>query len=236
MRAMSATSGTARINIYGVNAIAKHLGTPVLTGLPLFIAAGTTDWVWGGVFVALTFVGWLGLTLALIRWNRELLNERGRRQSISKQWDKVLLSIYALDLFAVPIVAGLDRRNGWTETFPLGLNLIGCAALLAGFYLLAWSMVVNRHFEVTVFTQDAQQVISSGPYHYVRHPGYVGVILQFLAAPLVLGSWTTMIPALIGALVFVARTALEDRDLHAELPGYADFARRTRYRLLPGVW
>lgn len=233
---MSAELHREKINLYGVNAIAKHLGTPVLTGLPLFIAAGTTNWAWGWVFLALTFVGWLGLTLALIRWNPGLLNERGRRQSIPKQWDRVLLSIYALDLFAAPIVAGLDRRYGWTETFPLGLNLIGSTALLAGFYLLAWSMVVNRHFEVTVYTQDAQQVISSGPYQYVRHPGYVGVILQFLAAPLVLGSWTTLLPALTGAVVFVIRTALEDRDLQLELPGYADFAQRTRYRLLPGMW
>jgi protein-S-isoprenylcysteine O-methyltransferase Ste14 len=99
-------------------------------------------------------------------------------------------------------------------------------------------MAVNRFFEGTVRIQTNRehQVISSGPYRYVRHPGYVGVMLEFIAIPLSLGTLAAWIPALLGVALYVLRTAMEDRTLIAELPGYAEYAQRTCYRLLPGVW
>jgi protein-S-isoprenylcysteine O-methyltransferase Ste14 len=99
-------------------------------------------------------------------------------------------------------------------------------------------MVANRFFAPTVQLQAARghQAVHAGPYRYVRHPGYVGVILCFIGLPLAVGSWVAMILGIFGAALYVLRTRLEDRTLQAELPGYADYAQRTRFRLLPGVW
>jgi protein-S-isoprenylcysteine O-methyltransferase Ste14 len=99
-------------------------------------------------------------------------------------------------------------------------------------------MLSNRFFSPTVRIQSdrGHQVISGGPYQIIRHPGYSGWILQMLAAPLALGSWWGLIPGLLSACLYGIRTALEDRTLHRELPGYTDYAARVRYRLLPGIW
>lgn len=96
----------------------------------------------------------------------------------------------------------------------------------------------NPYFYATVRVQEERghQTITSGPYQYVRHPGYVGAILWIISAPLVLGSWWALIPGGLTAALLIVRTALEDRSLQAELTGYAEYAGRVRYRLLPGVW
>jgi protein-S-isoprenylcysteine O-methyltransferase Ste14 len=108
----------------------------------------------------------------------------------------------------------------------------------SGHALLVWSMVANAYFSLIVRIQAdrSHQVVSSGPYRFVRHPGYLGSILFFLSTSLLLGSWWALIPGAAAALLIVIRTALEDRTLHAELPGYADYVERVRYRLLPGIW
>jgi protein-S-isoprenylcysteine O-methyltransferase Ste14 len=89
---------------------------------------------------------------------------------------------------------------------------------------------------VRIQSDRGHRVAASGPYRIMRHPGYVAVALHFIAVPLTVGSWVALIPALLGIVLFVVRTALEDRTLIAELPGYADYARQTRSRWLPGVW
>jgi protein-S-isoprenylcysteine O-methyltransferase Ste14 len=116
--------------------------------------------------------------------------------------------------------------------------VVGNLLMIVGFIPLAWSMVANRNFEPSVRLQAERghQVASGGPYRFVRHPGYAGLVLQFLALPIALGAWMALIPGLLGVAVFVIRTALEDRTLQDELPGYADYAQQTRYRLIPGIW
>ncbi len=126
----------------------------------------------------------------------------------------------------------------WSTPASNRIKLVGVVVLIVSFIPLTWALSVNRFFEGTVRIQTnrGHQVISSGPYRYVRHPGYVGVIAQFIAIPLVLGTSAAWIPALMGVSLYICRTWLEDRTLRAELPGYADFAHHTRYRLIPGVW
>jgi protein-S-isoprenylcysteine O-methyltransferase Ste14 len=132
----------------------------------------------------------------------------------------------------------LDYRNGWSAEVSPIVHIVGIALVLFGFVPLAGAMASNKFFDPTVRiqTEAGHRVMDSGPYRIVRHPGYVGVILHFVAVPIALGTWVALIPALIGAGLYVARTALEDQTLQRELPGYADFAKRTRYRLLPGIW
>lgn len=230
-----------RLNKYGYNTIAKHMGTVVITCLPLFLGAGTWQWDWAWVFSAVLLAGWVALSLVLARVNPEILNERGKRLKAltgTKRWDWLIMSGYSILLIVTPLLAGFDYRYGWSVPTPDALKLIGLAALVIGFVLLTWSMAVNRYFEATVRiqAQRGHHVIDGGPYHFVRHPGYVGVLLHFIAIPLSLGTLVAWIPALIGVALFVARTRLEDDTLKTELPGYAEFATRTRYRLLPGIW
>ena len=107
-----------------------------------------------------------------------------------------------------------------------------------GMGLFDWAMLSNRFFSGTVRIQEdrGHTVVADGPYRVVRHPGYVGMIVMFVLPPLVLGSLWALIPAGLAALATVIRTALEDKTLQVELPGYAEYAQRTRYRLLPRVW
>lgn len=146
--------------------------------------------------------------------------------------------IYSVLLVVTPLISGLDYRFSWSPLTTNSIKVIGIAALAISFLPLTWSMAVNRFFEPTVRiqTQQEHQVISSGPYRYIRHPGYVGVILQFIAVPLSLGTLVAWIPALLGAALYVLRTALEDKTLQAELPGYVEYTQRTRYRLFPFIW
>jgi protein-S-isoprenylcysteine O-methyltransferase Ste14 len=135
-------------------------------------------------------------------------------------------------------VAGLDVRLGWTGGLPLWLHLIGSVACAAGYSLFMWAMVSNAFFVEGMRIQEERghTVATGGPYRWVRHPGYAGDVLAAVATPFLLGSLWSLIPAVVTALLFVVRTALEDRTLQEELDGYRAFAGRVRYRLIPGVW
>lgn len=238
----SSTQRAGSLDKYGINAIARQITMALITAALLFIGAGTLDWGWGWVFSFVYFVGWAGLSAAVARLNPELLNQRGKRtrqMTGTKPWDWILLSFYSVLIIAQPFIAGLDIRYGWSAPVDAWVvNIIGNVLTLIAFIFLAWAMVTNRFFEATVRIQEQRghRVVTSGPYRYVRHPGYVGLIIQFVAMPLALGTWAALVPGVIGVIIYVIRTALEDRTLRSELPGYAEYAQRTRYRLLPGVW
>jgi protein-S-isoprenylcysteine O-methyltransferase Ste14 len=137
----------------------------------------------------------------------------------------------------MPLVAGLDYRFGWS-TVPLWLQIISLIMIVPGMVLPYWAMLVNNYLVVTVRVQQERdhRVVTGGPYHYVRHPMYVGIILSFLFTPLALGSWWALIPGGIAVAAIIARTSMEDKTLREELPGYVAYSEETRYRLLPGVW
>jgi protein-S-isoprenylcysteine O-methyltransferase Ste14 len=231
-----------KVNIYGVNAIGKHVGQALFTAALLFLGAGSTRWGWGWAFAVVYTACWIGLSVALALGNPELLNQRGQRVKDAtvgtKKWDIALLAIYFVLILVQPFVAGLDHRSGWSAPASPLVYVVGNLLMILGFIPLAWSMIANRYFEPTVRMQESrgQQVAAGGPYRFVRHPGYAGVILQFLALPIAVGAWAALIPAAAGIVVFVIRTALEDRALQVELPGYAEYAQQTRFRLLPGIW
>jgi protein-S-isoprenylcysteine O-methyltransferase Ste14 len=135
------------------------------------------------------------------------------------------------------MVAGLDERFGWTDV-PLLLQLLAALLLVLANALVVWAMASNRFFAVTVRIQEERghDVVTQGAYRLVRHPAYLAFLLMGLATPPLLDSWWAAIPALLGSAGMVVRTALEDRTLRRELPGYEAYAEQVRYRLLPGVW
>lgn len=170
-----------------------------------------------------------------------LTAERQNIESIqnAKAWDKVLAPLMAVSIgFPMVIVAGLDHRYNWSFEFPLWLIAIGFILISLGYAFAAWALAENRFFSsvVRIQTDRGHVVCDSGPYRFVRHPGYAGNILALFGIVLALGSIWTLIPAAVASIISVIRTVLEDQTLQEELSGYRDYARRVRYRLIPGIY
>jgi protein-S-isoprenylcysteine O-methyltransferase Ste14 len=204
----------------------------------LFLAAGTIHWVWAWVFLCISVASVLINSLFLMRTNPEIVAERGRPKEV-KDWDKTVSGLWGLvQYLLIPLVAGLDVRFGWTGGVSLAWHLAGALVFAAGLGLFSWAMITNAYFSTAARIQSdrGQTVCRTGPYRFVRHPGYVGAIHQSLGTPLLLGSLWALIPAITAAVLMIIRTSLEDSMLQAELPGYTDFARDVRYRLVPGIW
>jgi protein-S-isoprenylcysteine O-methyltransferase Ste14 len=206
----------------------------------LFISAGTLRWPMGWAYSALLIASVLASRAIALRVNPDLLAERARYRQAEgvKGWDRVLVGLVALyGPLATCIVAGLDERLGWSQVAP-ALQWIALALVALGFAFAAWAMAANRFFSSVVRIQAdrGHAVVSGGPYRYVRHPGYAGGVVSGLVTPLMLGALWALIPAGLTAIGLVVRTALEDKTLHKELSGYIEYAQRTRYRLLPGIW
>lgn len=213
------------------------IGLAMLAAM-LFLAAGRWDWVMGWALVGLTFL-WVSATaLVVIPRNPELLAERLGPRKGAKTWDMAIMSVIGLATIARCIVAGLDQRHAWTAGIPLWLQISALAAAVLSQALGVWATSVNAFFSqiVRVQKERGHTVVTGGPYRFVRHPAYAGGILFELAVPVMLGSWWALIPGGLDALLLVIRTALEDRTLQEELDGYQEYARRVRYRLLPGIW
>lgn len=212
----------------------------ILCGM-LFLAAGTLDWPMGWVYVALTLSATLASRLLVFRRHPDLLKERASfaEKRDAKPWDAVLVQFVAvIGPTVIQVVAGLNYRFSWPPALPLWLALVALLLVIAGWAIGTWAMVTNRFFSavVRIQTDRGHTVVAGGPYRWVRHPAYAGGVIANLAVPLMLGSAWALIPGVLTAGLTVLRTRLEDRTLQAELPGYADYAQRTRYRLLPGVW
>jgi protein-S-isoprenylcysteine O-methyltransferase Ste14 len=204
----------------------------------LFVAAGRLDWTWAWVYLGICLVSIAIVGPITLRTSPEMVAERGRPRAC-QDWDKVIGGLYLLVFyFTLPLVAGLDVRFGWTGEISVVWNLAGAALLAAGLGLGGWAMISNAYFSTAARIQSdrGQTVCHSGPYRFVRHPGYVGYILQPLGTPMLLGSLWALIPGLVAVALMVIRTILEDRMLQAGLPGYPEYAQQVRYRLVPGVW
>ncbi|MEJ5311227.1 MAG: isoprenylcysteine carboxylmethyltransferase family protein [Anaerolineae bacterium] len=216
--------------------IFKSIGYTVIFGLALFAPSRDWRWLMGWVYLAIYIINQVILTLIL---PPDLLAERSKPQEGSKGWDIVLASVAALLMpIAVYIVAGFDHGRAWSKTFPPEMQVVALLVMVGGIVLSDWAMMANKFFSAVIRIQADREhsVQTGGPYRFVRHPGYVGGILHHIAAPLMLGSWWALIPGGIGALLFVIRTALEDKTLQEELSGYVEYTQQTRFRLLPGIW
>jgi len=206
--------------------------------LLLFIPAGRLDWPAAWILSLLYGV----FLLAYAVWGTlkapDLLEERSQVADNVKIWDKVIMAVYTVLLLVTLVLAGLDvGRFRWSHV-PMAVQVLGLTGIILTGGLIFWTIRTNAYLGRMVRIQQdrGHQVVTGGPYRYVRHPMYVGIILLFPCMALFLGSWWALVPAvLIGALM-VIRTALEDDTLQAELTGYAEYAQRVRYRLLPGLW
>lgn len=204
-----------------------------------FIAAGKFDIYRAWFAFSLHFVGAIVGAILMLKFAPGLANQRASAREGTKTWDKTILAIYfSLLLLVIPIVAGLDvGRFRWSH---LGIHfaIAGTVLYIAFFLLFYWAMLVNEHFEGTSRIQNdrGHKVIMDGPYRLVRHPGYIAMILACLADSFIIGSLYSLIPATFAIIVTVIRTFFEDTMLKNELKGYSEYAKKIKYRLVPGIW
>ena len=209
--------------------------------LVLLVCGGDVGWWQAWSYSLLIVAAGPGGRIWAERRHPGLMAERQNMEKAqnAKAWDKVLAPLMALSVsFPLVIVAGLDHRFGWSPVFPLWLILLGFLLISLGYAFATWALIENRFFSSVVRIQvDRGHVVcDSGPYRIVRHPGYAGNILALPGIVLALSSTWTLIPAAAALIIAVFRTVLEDQTLQDELPGYPDYARRVRYRLIPRIY
>ncbi|NTV35367.1 MAG: isoprenylcysteine carboxylmethyltransferase family protein [Anaerolineaceae bacterium] len=207
----------------------------------IFPISGRWDWWQAWVCVGLMLAGTLLSRLIVARFNPTLIKERATAgsQANVKPWDRFLMPMVAIIFpLAIFYVAAVEMRIRQSSPIPLWANLVAAAVILFGLVFSTWAMVVNRFFSavVRIQTDRGQAVCTHGPYRFVRHPGYFGGVVSCLAYPILLGSWWAFVPVGLYLIAIITRTALEDRTLQAELPGYLEYMRKTRFRLIPGIW
>jgi protein-S-isoprenylcysteine O-methyltransferase Ste14 len=220
----------------------KVIVQTILTSLfclaAIFIPAGTLRWTEAWLFI----IFYAAAVTAAIFWMKknapDLLRERMRRKKDIKKWDKMFRAFYLVFLLVFLILPGLDAiRFRWSDV-SLPIKILAFIGYIPGLAIVFWAMRENAFLSDVVRIQEdrGHTVCTTGPYKYVRHPMYVGVILFMLCFPFSLGSLYTLIPAVIIMILFLVRTALEDKTLRDELPGYKEYSQKVRYRLIPGIW
>ena len=219
---------------------AQVLVAVALLAALLFLSSWRLDWVMAWVYVGTFAVALTAMTVYQELGNPELMEERSEfkpREGV-QTWDVILSAVARVSLLGSYVVAGLDVRFGWKPEIPLAVQIAAFAFGLLGAGLIAWAMAANRYAAVYARIQQERGhvVATTGPYRFVRHPFYVGTITFSLMIPLALGSPWALIPGGLAALLFIVKTAAEDRILREGLDGYREYAERVRYRLLPGVW
>jgi protein-S-isoprenylcysteine O-methyltransferase Ste14 len=207
--------------------------------LPLLIS-GHWDWWEAWVYAIVSILGFAISRMLAGRRNPGLLAERARllQHADAEAWDKVLAPLVGLGGALIPLVAGLEARLAWSPANSLPLEILALAAILAGYALGSYALIANPFFSgmVRIQSERGHQIVTSGPYRWVRHPGYAGALLTYIATPIFLDTPWAFLPAAFLTVVLVIRTNLEDRTLQQRMAGYQDYARRVRFRLLPGVW
>jgi protein-S-isoprenylcysteine O-methyltransferase Ste14 len=207
--------------------------------MPL-LAGGDWSWRLGWLYTGLMVFFFIVSRAIAIRLHPGFARERATASTLpdTKSWDKWIVPLVALYLpLLVLLIAGLDHRLGWTS-LPSWAHWLGLALNIFGYAVGSWAMAVNAFFssQVRIQTDRGHHVISAGPYAIVRHPAYATGLVAMFGIPLLLDSWWAFLPLPLLCIALILRTALEDKTLHTELPGYPEYAAKVRYRLVPGIW
>jgi protein-S-isoprenylcysteine O-methyltransferase Ste14 len=204
----------------------------------LFVSAGRFNY-WQGLVYLLIGVVMMILSLTVFRIDEQLLEERSKPGEGTKQWDKIILGLSFLATISMYIIAGLDSgRFHWSPPFHWSIYLSGILLTVFGQVLFLIAQKQNKFFSSTVRIQTNRDhtVCSNGLYSIVRHPGYLGSIIQAIGFPMLFGSTWSIVPVIVLIGLFIMRTSLEDRTLKNELKGYTEYAAVMRYKLIPYVW
>lgn len=219
--------------------LTQFIGFFVLFALALFLPAGTMAWLAGWIFLGLFFSFFLLTNLWLARHNPGLLQERTRLGTSDQQgWDKVLFPLLLVAPFAWLVFMSLDAVRFHWSPLPVWLQAAGAVILLCSFYLLFLTFRENSYLSTVVRVQAdrGHTVVSTGPYHFVRHPMYAGMLVFMIGTSLLLGSGYGLVVGLIFILMVARRAVLEEHTLQEALPGYRAYMTQVKYRLVPYVW
>ena len=210
-----------------------------IVGLVFFLSAGTTQWAQVWILLALWVCYYLYMLIWGLRKSPDMVLERAKGiQKEGKEYEKNVLGVYFLTFAALIIVSGLDvGRYSWSEVSRL-VEVFAFIPVLIAYILPLWAVSSNPFTAGVMRIQEERghHVISSGPYRFIRHPMYLGTVIFGIFTPLFIGSWWALIPGAAMVCVFIVRTRLEDRVLQKELPGYKEYAKKVRFKILPYVW
>lgn len=213
-----------------------------LFAMAILWPAGTWQWWEAWVMIVMWTAYGVVTTHYLLRHDPALLAERLKFLPLHKEqknWDKVLMSLFFIAGIGLYLIPGFDVvRYEWSEPLPEWMRILAMLIHLPCFLLLGWVMHENTFLSqvVKIDKDRGHKVVTTGPYALVRHPMYIVVIVLLFALPVALGSRYALMLAAFLTLLLIIRTYFEDRTLHAELEGYPEYAKHTRYRLIPGIW
>lgn len=212
----------------------------ILFPMTPMIISGAWNWWEAWAYLVINVLGFIVSRVLAARRNPDIIAERARSMELqgAKSWDRLLAPMLALGYLLILLVAGFDKAFGWTSPFTLNTKLIALFVIVLGIVFSSWALIENKFFSgvVRIQTDRGQLVVTTGPYRFVRHPGYAGGLWTYLAMPLLFDSLWAFIPTVLLVAVLILRTSLEDRTLQAELSGYKEYTQQTRYRLFPGIW
>lgn len=216
----------------------KHLSGTLIFFLVLFISAGRLNYWQGLAYLAIGLIMFT-LSYTVLRPDPELMDERSKAGEGAKKWDKTILGLSFLATIAMYITAGLDSgRYHWSPDFHWSLYLSGIILTVSGQLLFLIAQKQNKFFSSIMRIQNdrGHTVCETGLYKVVRHPAYLGSIIQATGFPLLMGSLWSIIPISLLIILSIIRTWLEDETLKKELKGYPEYVKKTRYRIIPYIW
>ena len=216
----------------------KHFFGTFIFFAVIFVSAGRIDYPQGLIYVSVGLIMAI-LNYTVLRIDSELLKERSKPGEGTKKWDKTILGLSFLITISMYVIAGLDSgRFHWSPDFHWSICLLGIVLTASGQLLFLIAQKQNRFFSSTVRiqTERGHTVCETGLYKIVRHPAYLGSIIQSIGFPLLFGSLWSIIPVGLLIILFIIRTALEDRTLKNELKGYIEYSDKTRYKIIPFIW
>jgi protein-S-isoprenylcysteine O-methyltransferase Ste14 len=223
----------------GIKAFLAPIRRIIVTGLMFFLASGEINNLRAWIYIGTYTVGGLIIGIILFKKSPKLLNDRGKMQEGTKPFDKYIILIYFLFAIVItPIVAGIDKRLNLSVTIPFFYLYIGIILYVFSAIFFTWPMLHNPFFEgiIRIQKEKNHNVINSGPYKLVRHPGYLGMLVGSLPLPFAFGSMLAFIPVVIMVILVFVRTYYEDTTLQKELNGYADYCKEVKHRLIPFIW
>ncbi len=210
----------------------------IVMALELFLGSGHFNWKAAWVFLAISLLSVAVNAFFMLRTNPETVLERAQSRGW-QEWDKLISGLWAIiQYMALPIIAALDARYAWSGEIGAYWQAIGALAYAASLAFSGWAMITNAYFSTAARIQAdrGQRVCQTGPYRYIRHPGYLAFIISSFATAILLGSLWALIPAAAAGVLLLTRTSFEDRMLLGELDGYLEYSHKVKYRLIPKVW
>jgi len=213
----------------------------IMVGALLLLSSGRWGWPHAWAFIALSLAVVGVNSYMMIVYNPDLIMER--MESLGKEnvkpWDRILVPLLAgVGPITILLVSGIQARYVWPPAISFWPTVLGFILYSAASVLVMWAMRTNRFFSAVMRIQKERghKVVNTGPYAYIRHPGYASSLMLLPGMALALGSTWALIPAFLTVALYFVRTALEDNALINELEGYKEYTTRVRYRLIPWIW